>query len=147
MEFVVPIAVAIIALIAVLGYIQVTRVLDNLRGTLGKVDSLLDEVKTTTIELRGKLEIIDKDLQPLMRTLDKTLTDANPVVKSLGNSSEDIRLTLENVRKTVVEVAEVADGIHQVIMPAVQSVKSLISGLNQGIRSLSGSRNGDGMVE
>jgi methyl-accepting chemotaxis protein len=151
---VVAIGVAIVALMAILTYVQASRFFDVSRTqltrfadscdrlqkdfsiTLKKLGDAADEFSAVSSDFREKLEVIDRDIVPVAKSLEKTLGDANPVLKSLSDSSDDIRVVLESVRRATVDIANVADGVHGVIMPAINTVRSIVAALSEGIRAL-----------
>lgn len=155
---VVAIGVAIVAIIAIFVYIQISRFCENARiqlirfvdaadsleknyaNTLKKLGDAADEFSGLASELRTKIEIIDRDLSPLARNIDKTLTDANPLVKSLSESSEDLKVVVNKVRITASDAADIAEGIHHVVMPVVNTVRSLVIALSDSISALRGPR-------
>ena len=151
---VVAIGVAIVAIIAIFAYIQVSRFCENSRVqltrfvdacenleknygvTLKKLGDAADQFSVVAADFRDKIEIIERDLSPLAKNLDRTLTDANPLVKSLADGSEDIRGAVESIRRTAADAADVADGVHEVIMPIINGLRGLVLALSEGVRVL-----------
>jgi methyl-accepting chemotaxis protein len=151
---VVAIGVAVIALVSILTYMQVSRFLeayrvhmqrlgdktcdvgDRISSTLGNIDGLVDEVKTTVIEVREKAASIEREISPLAQNIDKSLTDANPLIKSLSEGSDDIRAAFESLHIVTSGVAEVTNGLREVIVPTINNVRSILQGLSEGARML-----------
>jgi len=156
MEIVVSICVAIIALIAVLSYLQVLKFVETwnvsvpryveniekaqvkLGESLQNIDEVMCEAKVAIAEIRGKLDILERDIAPLARNLDKTLTDAEPLVKNLGAGSQSIRKSFEHVSTVTGTVAEVAEGVREVVVPTINNIRSILFGLSEGYRILKG---------
>ena len=93
-------------------------------------------MKTTAVDIRAKAEIIERDLSPLARNIDRTLTDANPFVRSMSESSGNFVLVSENVKKVSNNVADVVSGVHEAIVPTLNGIRSLLHGLSEGLRIL-----------
>lgn len=158
---VIAIELAIIALILVLTYFHLGRFLETTRitiqrinersesveerfnSTMVQVGELLDELKTTAVDIRAKAEIIERDLSPLAQNLDRTLTDANPFVRSMSESSGNFISVSENVKKVSNNFADVVSGLHEAIVPTLNGIRSLLHGISEGLRILKLGRDED----
>jgi len=156
---IISIELAIIALIVVLAYfhfgkfvesncVAMKRISDRwdnigekFTSTLTKFDEALDELKISATDLRGKMEIIERDLSPLARTIDKTLNDANPLVKSLSDSSgnftsasKNVKFVTDDVKTMTGNIVDVTNGLRETIIPTLDSARSLLQGVNEALR-------------
>jgi archaellum component FlaC len=156
MEIVVSICMAVIALIAILSYLQFLKFVETWRisvpqyveniekaqvkfnESLCNMDEVLSEAKVAFSEIRDKLDLLERDIAPLARTFDKTLIDAEPLVKNLGAGSESIKKTFDHISKTTGAVAEVSEGIREVVVPTINNIRSILFGLSEGYRILKG---------
>ena len=114
---------------------------EKFSSTLTKLDDALDDLKITTAEIRGKMEIIERDLSPLAKTIDKTLNDANPLVKSLSDSSgnftsasKNVKCVTDDVKTMTGNVVDVTNGLRETIIPTLDSARSLLQGINDALR-------------
>ncbi len=151
---VVAIGVAIVAIVTIFIYMQVSRFCENTRvqltrfvdttenleknysNTLRKLGEAADKFGDMSDNFKSRIEIIDRDLAPLAKNIDKTLTDANPLVRSLSESSDDLKATLKKVRITASDAADIAEGVHGVIMPVVGVVRSLVLAASEAITAI-----------
>ena len=114
---------------------------EKFSSTLTKFDDALDDLKITTTEIRGKMEIIERDLSPLARTIDKTLNDANPLVKSLSDSSgnftsasKNVKSVTDDVKTMTGNIVDVTNGLRETIIPTLDSARGLLQGINDALR-------------
>jgi ABC-type transporter Mla subunit MlaD len=151
---VIAIGVAIIALAAILTYIQISRFLeayrihiqrlgdniggvgDKIKSSLDNIDEFVAETKTTVADIREKLAVIERDISPLARNIDKTLTDANPLVNSLSDGSSDIRAAFENIGRVSGDISDITNGLREMIVPTINNLRSVLHGLSEGLRML-----------
>ena len=105
------------------------------------VKSLIDRLITLIMNVNEKLSVIEGEIRPILRDVEQTLKNVEPLTKELGERKDEIGRLLENIEKVSDDAQATTGAVRTGIVPVANSVQALFAGLMQGAQVLGEYRN------
>jgi len=98
---------------------------------------LLDRFIDLIGSLNDKVSSLEGELKPVLRDVEKTLSNLEPFTKELGERGKDIGRLLSNIEKVSDDLQATTGAIRAGVVPVAHTLAGLHAGLMEGTRALS----------
>lgn len=86
--------------------------------------------------LNDKVTSIEKEVTPILRDLERTLKNVEPLTRELGEKNLEVGRMLENIEKITDDAQATTGAIRNGIVPIVHSLAGIFAGLQEGSKVL-----------
>ena len=105
--------------------------------TVSSVKGLVDRLITLILNVNEKLTVIEGEIKPILRDLEQTLKNIEPLTRELGDRKDEIGRLLENIERVSNDAQATTGAVRNGIVPIANTLQGLFAGLMQGAQALS----------
>jgi len=98
--------------------------------------SLIDRLITLVDNLNDKVSALEGETKPILRDVELMMRDLEPLTKEIGDRSEEIGRLLANIERISDDAQATTGAIRNGIVPVVNTVAGMFSGLQAGARAV-----------
>ena len=100
------------------------------------IKSLVDRLITLIMNVNEKLSVIEGEIRPVLRDIEQTLKNVEPLTKELGDRKDDIGRLLGNIERVSADAQATTGAARTGIVPIANTLQGLFAGLMQGAQAL-----------
>ena len=98
--------------------------------------SLIDRVIALLQTLNDKLSSIETECRPILKDVETTLSNLEPLTRELGDRGEEIGRMLGNVEKVTDDIQATTGAIRGGIVPIAHTLTGVFAGVMEGAKAL-----------